>query len=253
MNATPTPIATPTKLKIIIQTKSGKSWQARVERVVWTDGRVSLCATASLDRPATQAPRPYGHVNVVYSSRPGVSARMREPAEGERIVHRSTSEYEVGQILHATRVAGGGGPDGHYWTVLAASSHRIAEWENDCREGETEYDALVRPATDEEATARAAQIAEATAAQVAREDTVRQLTTGEPQGRDAYPAGRVIASQPPRCLGSMAATPYLIATETGAVYHVRPIYDDAPLVTLLPLTVEDALAAARVAAWKVTP
>lgn len=37
---------------ITITTQGGKSWQARVERVVWTDGKIALCATASLDRPA---------------------------------------------------------------------------------------------------------------------------------------------------------------------------------------------------------
>jgi hypothetical protein len=41
---------------VTIRTAAGKSWQARVERVVWTDGYVSLCATQSLDRPASSRP-----------------------------------------------------------------------------------------------------------------------------------------------------------------------------------------------------
>lgn len=62
-----TTTATPTKLRngswgartsapvsegdvVTITTKSGKSWEARVERVVWTDGQVAICATESLDR-----------------------------------------------------------------------------------------------------------------------------------------------------------------------------------------------------------
>ena len=55
-------IATPTKLRsgawgarvvgsvregdaVMITAKSGKSWQARIERVLWSDGEVSICAT----------------------------------------------------------------------------------------------------------------------------------------------------------------------------------------------------------------
>lgn len=37
---------------VTIVAKSGKRWDARVTRVVWTDGSVSICATESLDRPA---------------------------------------------------------------------------------------------------------------------------------------------------------------------------------------------------------
>lgn len=61
-----TATATPTKLRsgdwgarvtgsvkigevVTIETKSGKRWDARVVRVVWTDGKVSLCATESLE------------------------------------------------------------------------------------------------------------------------------------------------------------------------------------------------------------
>jgi hypothetical protein len=36
--------------EIEVRTKSGKSWTAVVDRVVWTDGQVSLCATMSLAR-----------------------------------------------------------------------------------------------------------------------------------------------------------------------------------------------------------
>ena len=39
-----------------IRTAAGKTWQARVERVVWAGGGVSIVATASMDRSAA-APR----------------------------------------------------------------------------------------------------------------------------------------------------------------------------------------------------
>ena len=70
--------ATPTKLRsgawgakvsgdvregdvVTIRTRAGKSWQARIERVVWTGEGVSICATASLDRaPAARTTRRRG-------------------------------------------------------------------------------------------------------------------------------------------------------------------------------------------------
>lgn len=64
--------ATPTKLRsgawgakvtgtvtagdtIRVTTRSGKSWDAVVAKVVWTNGEVAIVATESIDRPA---PRP---------------------------------------------------------------------------------------------------------------------------------------------------------------------------------------------------
>ena len=34
---------------VTIQTKAGKTWDAAVSGVVWSDGKVSLCTTRSLD------------------------------------------------------------------------------------------------------------------------------------------------------------------------------------------------------------
>jgi hypothetical protein len=75
MTATATITASPTKLRdgtwgarvagpaaegdtITITTRAGKTWQAEIERVLWTGDGVSICATASIDRPAHQASRP---------------------------------------------------------------------------------------------------------------------------------------------------------------------------------------------------
>jgi hypothetical protein len=35
---------------VTITTRAGKSWEARVDRVLWTDGAVSICATTGSDR-----------------------------------------------------------------------------------------------------------------------------------------------------------------------------------------------------------
>lgn len=43
---------------VTIKTRSGKTWDAQVERVLWTGDGVSLCATRSLDRkPSTSTRR----------------------------------------------------------------------------------------------------------------------------------------------------------------------------------------------------
>jgi hypothetical protein len=71
---TTTTTATPTKLRsgawgakvagtvragetVTITTRGGKSWQARVSKVVWTGDGVSIVATESLDRPAATEPQ----------------------------------------------------------------------------------------------------------------------------------------------------------------------------------------------------
>lgn len=58
---------------VTITTKSGKSWDATVSRVVWTGDGVSLCATSSADRPATSG------------RRTGCSCGSREDAHGSLI------------------------------------------------------------------------------------------------------------------------------------------------------------------------
>jgi len=40
---------------VTITTKAGKTWQARIARVIWTGDGISICATESMDRPAYRA------------------------------------------------------------------------------------------------------------------------------------------------------------------------------------------------------
>jgi hypothetical protein len=39
---------------VTITTRAGKSWDARVTKVVWSGDGVSICATESIDRPASR-------------------------------------------------------------------------------------------------------------------------------------------------------------------------------------------------------
>ena len=54
---------------VTITTAGGKTWQARVERVVWSGEGVSICATSSLDRA------PSGTDSRGHSIRSGASYR----------------------------------------------------------------------------------------------------------------------------------------------------------------------------------
>jgi len=59
---------------VTVTTKGGKSWEARVTRVLWAADGVALCATESLDRPV---PRRSGG----YSSRRYYARRPRGRCE----------------------------------------------------------------------------------------------------------------------------------------------------------------------------
>lgn len=67
--------------------------------------------------------------------------------------------YRVGETYRIGRVSGGGGPDGHYWTVVDEWLGHHTQFSDDTREGEPCAAATVRPATDEEAAAMAERIA----------------------------------------------------------------------------------------------
>lgn len=50
-------------------------------------------------------------------SQPRAPKVRRELQAGETEISSRTRGYTVGATVHAAKVAGGGGPDGHYWTV----------------------------------------------------------------------------------------------------------------------------------------
>jgi len=63
---------------VTIRTAAGKTWQARVASVVWTGNGVTICATESIDRPATSRP-------ATSSRRTGCSCGSREDQYGDLI------------------------------------------------------------------------------------------------------------------------------------------------------------------------
>lgn len=97
---------------------------------------------------------------------PRKAPRKREP--GETQISRDGGKhtrYRVGETVYLPRVAGGGGDDGHYWTVVEEGWSRANE---DMGQYSDYCWADVRPATTEEATEEAARRAEVAAAKVAK-------------------------------------------------------------------------------------
>ena len=176
------------------------------------------------------------------------AASLRDPVAGEKMIHRDgRGEYAVGETMHAKRIPGGGGPDGCYWTVVAANSHQISQYEDDCREGEWLSDAIVRPATEGEWQPVAARIAAAGAAKAAKEAALLVLTTGENIGRDD-PAGKHLRTMAYET-GLSASS--IVEYESG-IYHIRPVYDDSPVATRLSAMRDEIEAAITVAGWRRT-
>jgi hypothetical protein len=71
----------------------------------------------------------------------------RRPLQGERMIARVSRPYKVGEVVHGSRLVGGGGPDRRYWTVTRAW---FTPRDEDNQQFESEYSAYVRPSFDEE-------------------------------------------------------------------------------------------------------
>ena len=190
-------------------------WQKGVTGVTHTScgGHTTAC------RPS--APRPS-------ASRP---ARLRAPQAGQQQISRDTDSYEVGVIIHASCIPGGGGTDGCYWTVVATGSHRISEGEDDTREGERRYDAIVRPATDDEAAACATRRAAAAQRKTRSTEIAALLRASRLIGPvdarlQSRPAGSVVIWQDVRSAGSET---WLQAPD-GSIWYSQSSYDDGPAV-----------------------
>lgn len=105
--------------------------------------------------------------------------REKDPRETDirrRASSRHDRTYDVGRTLRVGNVAGGGGPDGHYWTIVSCDK----PWRNeDADVFDWTETARVRPATDEEAAPVAARIelaARKKALDEKRAGLVRELT-----------------------------------------------------------------------------
>jgi len=90
--------------------------------------------------------------------RGGGRAKHREMQAGERQIGRRSAAYTVGETVHGTKLTGGGGPDGCYWTVVHAWHQRANE---DLGYYHDEHMAYVRPATEDEVAPVLARIATA--------------------------------------------------------------------------------------------
>jgi len=167
------------------------------DKIEWSKGvvpRHARCVKGSVQkahatatpkaRPVTRAPR-----------RPSFPTEPPEPGahriEGRRSDRRD-SRYDVGSVVHAPKVKiEGGGPDRHYYTVLAAVMYPPNE--DNGQYGWVEC-AWVRASTDEEAAPVAARLTSAAdrKAMLAELDTLARAGWTGSDDTAAKPAGREV-------------------------------------------------------------
>lgn len=171
------------------------------------------------------------------SSAPQRLSRELQPAERE--VHRPSrgrldEGYAIGETNRFTKVAGGGGPDGHYWTVVAAGKRRISEGEDDTyadRHGSSwACWAHLRPATDEEAAPVVVRIARVETRKAGEEELHRAIAALPGLGRGASMPAWTAGQSPAwsRRISDYSAE-VLYVTAEGVASHL-PVYDDDPVI-----------------------
>jgi hypothetical protein len=155
------------------------------------------------------------------------------PANAQSIQRRSAGKadgYEVGAIMRLGNVAGGGGPDGHYFRVISASKYRDDDYD------EWYATAYVVPATDAEAAPVAERIARKAAAKAEAEALMRALGASKSASMhlDQEPAGAMVTLwEDRRAAGSEA----WIAIGQQ-VYYTQSSYDDGPRWWATSATIE---------------
>lgn len=188
------------------------------------DGKWSVrCAAHSGGgpAPAPSGPRPPKAPRAARKAR-----RAKQPGEIE--IHNKTG-YDVGATIHAPRIAGGGGPDGHYWTVMHTYFSRANE---DMGQYDDLHYAYARPATDDECSPLIARARAAKSRRTCEEVLAAApvLTSVSDTGR-LPPAAEIEASVVVgRKTGSSGAvtdggTTYAL-TATSIVAHHGGYYDD---------------------------
>ena len=188
------------------------------QSIEWRKGEVATHSSCGGGRQSQAGPR----------TRRQPAARPDRPASrqiqaGEQEVSRPSKGrddgYTVGATSHFPRVASGGGPDGHYWTITAAGKRRITEAEDDTREGEWVCWAHVRPATE----AEAAPVAIRREGNESRAQLARDLNAlwGDRVIRVSDPMPATAAMLVPVDSRSMCATGERVAIVDGVILHQR--------------------------------
>lgn len=190
-------------------------------QVEWSKGEKARhidCASAAA--PAAKPRRPHAPR--------GPRFPETAPEPGAHLINgrrdgRDDARFDVGMVLHAPKIATlGGGPDGHYYVVLACRLDRPCE---DNGEYDWREHAWVRAATAEEAESKAAEIRRANAPKTVTEYVYRTVQAGErvseKESRDALPADADVRIDTPK--GDLHVI--ALAGDTVVGYH-GGYYDD---------------------------
>lgn len=119
------------------------------EQIEWRKGEGSSHAACAKGGPAPSAPaRPRAPSKPRAPSFPRVAPEVGAVLINGRRTDRHDMRHEPGNVIHAAKVPGGGGPDGHYWTVIVS---RMSAPHEDNGQFDWIEETWVRPATDVEA------------------------------------------------------------------------------------------------------
>ena len=161
------------------------------------------------------------------AARSAAARRNPQPAlkAGEQIIGRGGDDpapYVVGRVLHMERVAGGGGPDGHYFVVVWGGA-RTRGCEDMGYYDKWYVSGIIRPASADEAAPVAERLA-AAATKKAEADALEASKIVESHVWDGPPAGSETIWSETR----MAGSEYWSAGADGIVRYTSSDYDAGP-------------------------
>lgn len=166
------------------------------DKIMWIKGEKpthAVCPTGSPQQPSQQQQRaaPAPERRQAFPQSPPEPGAFQ--IQGDRS-GRNDRSYDVGKTIHAPKVRDpGGGPDGHYYTVLASVLYPPNE---DMGHYGWRERAWVRPATDAEAAPLAGRLTAKANREALVAELVAILRAGENLGDVAHPAGRVFTVNP---------------------------------------------------------
>ena len=193
--------------------------------IVWTKGRGSehsdtgLCAQFKADKPVPKVARPQSTRPALQSGEQYVSRPSRSRDDG----------YVVGTTYHMTRIPGGGGPDGLYWTVTAAGKFR----DEDSQVSDWACWAHVRPATDAEAAPVAARLTEEATRKAEGEALTAALRQAKSEKAELPAGSREIWAD-----HRTAGGEWWSLAPDGTLFYTRSDYDMGPTTWRTMATVE---------------
>ena len=207
-------------------------------QIEWTKG--SKATHAKCPGAEAKSPSKFAQKAAPKTVSRAPKSSYREPKDGERqITARSVDRddrYEIGEVRYIPKVSGGGGEDGHWFTV-------VAEWKSGPNEDNQKFDwtkeAIVRAATPEEVEV-ASKERDAQKAAALLEGIPRRIADFVQNVENSVPyesVNSLSGAWSHEIRGNMAGSETLYVT-ADSVIVVKSSYDDGPWCWKTALTPE---------------